>query len=252
MNRRLDRIKARYARLRRLYRVSQVIHSTLDPDDALALILREAVRLTGAVSGSVVLVNPTTGFLEIQAAHGLPPNADRLRLRLGEGLTGWVARNGRPARVADVLADPRYIMVRPQVRSELAVPLAVGGEIRGVINVDADRPGAFGADDQELLSELARRAAGVIRNTWLYEQLRLEARLFESLFIVGQAQAALAVDLRCLNGLPRRGAVVQPLRESRPTGGPEAQGHGRQPHPPAHGGQPGRHSDAAVNTTRPV
>ncbi len=187
MNRRLDRIKARYARLRRLYRVSQVIHSTLDPDDALALILREAVRLTGAASGSVVLVNPTTGFLEIQAAHGLPPNADRLRLRLGEGLTGWVARNGRPARVADVLADPRYIMVRPQVRSELAVPLAVGGEIRGVINVDADRPGAFGADDQELLSELARRAAGVIRNTWLYEQLRLKARLFESLFIVGQA-----------------------------------------------------------------
>jgi len=77
-------------------------------------------------------------------------------------------------------------MVSPEVRSELAVPLEVGDEVRGVINVDADRPDAFRADDQELLSELARLAADVIRNTWLYEQLRHKARLFESLISVAR------------------------------------------------------------------
>lgn len=169
-----------------LYQVSQVIHSTLDPQEALELIVREAVHMVGATSGSVVLVNPTTGFLEIQAAHGLPEHADQLRLRVGEGITGWVARHGRPARVADVTRDPRYIMLRPEVRSELAVPLEVGGEVRGVVNVDADRLDAFSADDQTLLEDLAAEAARVIQNTWLYEQLRLKARLFETLVNVGQ------------------------------------------------------------------
>src|SRR2546430_15193560 len=40
-----------------------------------------------ASSGSVALFNPTTGFLEIDVSHGLPPNALQLRLRLGEGIT---------------------------------------------------------------------------------------------------------------------------------------------------------------------
>lgn len=186
---------ARLDRIERLYQVSQVIHSTLDPQEALQLILRETVRLTGATSGSVVLINPTTDFLEIQAVHGLPPNADRLRLRLGEGITGWVARTGKPARVGAVQSDPRYIMLRPDVSSELAVPLRVNDEVRGVLNVDATRPDAFTAEHQGLLEELAVQAAGVIRNTWLYEQFRLKARLFESLVSVGQAiNSALGLD----------------------------------------------------------
>ena len=179
-------LEARYERLRLLYQVSNVIHSTLDARDALELILREAVRLMRASSGSVVLLNPTTGCLEIEAAHGLPQEAASLKLRLGEGITGWVAREGRPARVGNVAADPRYIMLRSNVRSELAVPLEVSGELRGVLNVDADRENAFSADDEQLLTELALQAARAIENTWLHEQARFKARLFESLVSVGQ------------------------------------------------------------------
>src|ERR1044071_1052647 len=135
----MDELRARYERLNLLYQVSNVIHSTLDARQALELILREAVRLMRASSGSVVLVNPTTGFLEIHAAHGLPASATALKLKLGEGITGWVARFGKPARVGNVTGDPRYVMVRAHVRSELAVPLEVNGEIRGVLNVDSDR-----------------------------------------------------------------------------------------------------------------
>ena len=182
----LTELKERYARLNRLYQVSNVIHSTLDPQKALQLILREAVRLMRASSGSAVLINPTTGFLEIQASQGLPAHAAEMRLRVGEGVTGWVARTGKPARVGNVQNDPRYIMLERQVCSELAVPLEVGGEIRGVLNVDSDRLDAFSATDQKLLEELAVQAAKVIHNTWLYEQLRLKARLFETLVSVGQ------------------------------------------------------------------
>src|SRR5208337_5319214 len=126
-------LKARYERLNLLYQVGQVIHSTLDPQVALQLILNEAVRLMRASSGSTVLLNPTNDFLEIHASKGLPPSAAQLKLRLGQGLTGWVARTGKPARVGDVSRDPRYIMLRQEVQSELAVPLEVNGEVRGVI-----------------------------------------------------------------------------------------------------------------------
>ena len=133
-----------------------------------------------------MLINPTTSFLEIHASKGLPANATELKLRVGEGITGWVARTGKPARVGNVAQDPRYIMVRAEVHSELAVRLEVNGEVRGVLNVDSDRADAFDAEDQALLEALAVEAAKVIRNTWLYEQLRLKARLFESLASVSQ------------------------------------------------------------------
>jgi signal transduction histidine kinase len=178
-------LHARYERLRLLYQVSKVIHSTLEPNQVLRLIVNEAVRVMRASSGSIALINPTTQLLEIQAARGIPAPAAELRLRMGEGITGWVARTGRPARVGDVRSDSRYVPIRPDVRSELAVPLEVNGEIRGILNVDSERVEAFTAADQELLAELADQAAKVIHNTWLYEQLRLKARLFESLISVG-------------------------------------------------------------------
>ncbi len=188
-------LQARYERLKLLYQVGGVIHSTLEPEQALALIVREAARLMAASSCSVVLLNPTNGFLEIQAAQGLPENAGSLRLRLGEGLTGWVAQTGRPARVGDVTRDKRYIMLRPEVRSELAVPLEVNNDVRGVLNVDSDQADAFSEDDQELLEALAVQAARVIQNTWLYEQLRLKARLLESLASVSRTiNSALNLD----------------------------------------------------------
>jgi signal transduction histidine kinase len=62
----------------------------------------------------------------------------------------------------------------------------VNSEVRGVLNVDSDRPNAFTEHDQALLEALAAQAARVIHNTWLYEQLRLKARLFEALANVSQ------------------------------------------------------------------
>ena len=173
-------------RLSLLYQVSNVIHSTLDSQEALQLIVSEAVRVMRASSGSLVLINPTTNFLEIHAAQNLSSAARKIKLRVGEGVTGWVARYGKSARVGDVAQDKRYVSVRGGVCSELAVPLEVQGEVRGVLNVDSERTEAFSEEDQELLQELAVQAAKVIHNTWLYEQLRLKAGLFESLASVSR------------------------------------------------------------------
>jgi len=186
MNDESNALKARYDRLNLLYQIGNLIHSTLDPQEALRLIVTETVRVLRASGGAVVLLNPTNGFLELQAATGLPPASDTLKLRVGEGLAGWVAHTGQPARAGDVTRDPRCLVLRPDVRSELAVPLRISGEVRGALTVVSEQRDAFHADDEELLGALATQAATVIHNTWLYEQLRLKARLFESLISVSR------------------------------------------------------------------
>lgn len=186
MSEEIQKPKLTPERLSLLYQVSNVIHSTLDSQEALQLIVSEAVRVMRASSGSLVLINPTTNFLEIHAAQNLSSAGRKIKLRVGEGITGWVARHGRPARIGDVTQDKRYVSVRAGVCSELAVPLEVQGEVRGVLNVDSECAEAFSEADQELLQELAVQAAKVIHNTWLYEQLRLKAGLFESLASVSR------------------------------------------------------------------
>ena len=180
------KVELSHEQLRRLYQVSNVIHSTLESQEALQLIVSEAVRVMRAASGSLALITPSSNILEIHAAQNLSSAARKLKLRVGEGITGWVARHGQPALVGDVTQDKRYVSVRRDVRSELAVPLEVKGEVRGVINVDSERANAFSVEDQELLQELAIQAAKVIHNTWLYEQLRLKVMLFESLASVSR------------------------------------------------------------------
>jgi signal transduction histidine kinase len=182
----LEKLKLSHERLRLLYQVGGIIHSTLDSQEALQLIVSEAVRMMRASSGSLALINPTSNLLEIHAAQNLSSAARKLKLRVGEGVTGWVAQTGHSACVGDVTKDKRYVSIRRDVRSELAVPLEVQGEVRGVINVDSERVDAFSLDDQELLQELAIQAAKVIHNTWLYEQLRLKVMLFESLSSVSR------------------------------------------------------------------
>ena len=74
-----------------LARVGRVINSSLDPAKVLDLVLREAVDVMGATSGSLILIDPHTQLLEIEVAIGLSADARQLKLAIGRGVTGWVA-----------------------------------------------------------------------------------------------------------------------------------------------------------------
>ena len=138
-----------------LARVSSVINSTLEPKEVLNRVLAEAVRVMQATSGSLVFIDPHTQMLQIEVAIGLSEKAQQTKLAIGRGVTGWVAKMGKPLRVPDVTADPRYVSVRKDIRSELAVPLLVEGALIGVLNVDSKEHDAFSAEDEELLVAIA-------------------------------------------------------------------------------------------------
>ncbi len=139
-------------------------------------------------------------------------------IKVGHGVTGWVAASGRSLRIGDVRQDPRYIPLREDIRSELCVPLLIGGQTVGVFNVETTRLNAFSENDQRLLETVSSQFAIAITNAQLLEKLQdsttrlrgltrrlSEAHEAERIFLsqelhdeAGQLLTALRMSLRLL------------------------------------------------------
>lgn len=159
---RLDR-KAR--KLTAIFEISRALNEERNPSVLFQLITDRATELMNASSGSVILVDRESGLLRIEAERGLGEGVkETLRLSVGEGITGWVAREGRPLLVPDVHADPRYVEANPKVQSEMAVPIKWGDEVVGVLNLDHYEPEAFAEEDLELLAAFGNAAAVALKN----------------------------------------------------------------------------------------
>jgi L-methionine (R)-S-oxide reductase len=84
-----------------------------------------------------------------------PDATEHVRIPVGQGVCGAAAASGETEIVDDVNADPRYLACFPSTRSEIVVPIAQDGRVVGEIDIDSDRPAAFGEDDRELLERVA-------------------------------------------------------------------------------------------------
>ncbi|TVP79241.1 MAG: GAF domain-containing protein [Puniceicoccaceae bacterium] len=169
-----------------LYRISSLVSDTDEPRVALQLILDEIVRVLQPNSASISLINPDSKALELEASYGLPEDWQDLELSLGQGITGWAALHARALIVDDVRDEPRYISVRPNIRSEMAVPMEDHGMVVGVVNVDSDQVAAFNESSLKILTLLTNEAARVVSRLWMIQQLRTKAKQLESL--VGMSQ----------------------------------------------------------------
>jgi L-methionine (R)-S-oxide reductase len=86
-----------------------------------------------------------------------PQATDHVRIPIGQGVCGAAAASGVTEIVDDVNADPRYLACFPSTRSEIVVPIAHDGRVVGEIDIDSDRPAAFGEDDRVALERVAAR-----------------------------------------------------------------------------------------------
>jgi L-methionine (R)-S-oxide reductase len=84
-----------------------------------------------------------------------PEATEHVRIPVGQGICGAAAATGRTEVVDDVNGDPRYLSCFPSTRSEIVVPIAHEGRVVGEIDIDSDRPAAFGEDDRALLERVA-------------------------------------------------------------------------------------------------
>jgi L-methionine (R)-S-oxide reductase len=84
-----------------------------------------------------------------------PQATEHARIPVGQGICGAAAATGQTEVVDDVNADERYLACFPSTRSEIVVPIAYEGRVVGEIDIDSDRPAAFGPDDRAFLERVA-------------------------------------------------------------------------------------------------
>lgn len=87
------------------------------------------------------------------------------RIPLGQGICGAAATEKATIIVDDVNADPRYLACSIETRSEIVAPIMLGDEVLGEIDIDSDRPAAFGAADRVLLEAIAALLAPRIKTS---------------------------------------------------------------------------------------
>jgi phosphoserine phosphatase RsbU/P len=140
--------------------ISDIVASQEDPESVLNELVRLVGRLLGVSRCSLMLIEPDSKALRIRAAHGIAPDVVKAsRIRIGEGIAGWVALHGRPLLVKDVATHPlfkRQSASHYSTRSLLTVPLLFRDRVIGVLNVNNKRDGeVFKESDQVLLSTVA-------------------------------------------------------------------------------------------------
>jgi len=116
----------------------------------------------------------------------------KMRVMANEGIVGTAVFTSQPVRVPDVTQDSRYIMVNPETRSELAIPLIYQGKVVGVLDLESPQTNYFTEDHVQTLMILASHLAVSLENARLYEQLaRDEARMERELTAAQRLQTAL-------------------------------------------------------------
>ena len=168
--------------LRFLQRLALAAGSTLDAATLVNLVIAETTEATETDVCSVYLLAADGEHLVLAATNGLSQRGvGRVRLRMGDGVTGWAAEARVPVVVPDVRVEPRFRWL-PEVDQDrfvsmCSVPIISGDRLVGVLNVQTDHPRDFGEGEVGLLSAIAAHVAGALERTEL--QGRLESRVAE-------------------------------------------------------------------------
>ncbi len=165
-----------------LVRLAQAAASTQKPDELLELIIREATSAMGTDVCSLYLLTPRGRELLLTATNGLNETmVGRVVMKVGEGITGWVAETRRPAVVPDVGQEPHWKWVpgldEDRFHSMLSVPIESGPRLVGVLNVQTIELRDFDAGDIDFLRAIAAQVAGILERSEL--QRRMEVQLHE-------------------------------------------------------------------------
>ena len=167
-------------------------------DEALHKVAQAVYDALGEVSVAVMLIQPDTDDLVMRAGLGYTTTElEEVQVKVGQGVTGWVAQTGQPALVPDVATDPRYVRFGAHIRSELCVPLRAGSRVAGVLNVESSQLDAFTERDLQLLTTLSHNLTVIVENIRLLEEVRAaNERLKELDRLKSQFLANMSHELR--------------------------------------------------------
>jgi two-component sensor histidine kinase len=170
-----------------LRRIGEAMGSLFDLEEMLKAVAGVAVQVTGTDSSQVYLFNDAHDTLVLRAVtDGSGEVIGKLRLKVGEGLTGWVAQHKEPVMLnRDALHDSRFKFVpelqEDKYQSILSVPLIYRGEVLGVINVRTEKEHDYTQTQARLLQSIASQISGAVENSRQYRKLEKRASQLSTL-----------------------------------------------------------------------
>ncbi len=188
-----QKVRAQADTLLLLNEVSRETSSTLDVEELLRRAAEQTKRVIDYQILSIMLYDENQKVfrhrLDVKHGHHVQ---GKLRAAASEGIVGAAATLREPVLVPDVTKDPRYLMVNPETRSELSIPMIHKGKVIGVLDLESPQLNYFTEDHVQTLSILAANLAVSVENARLYEQVaRDEARLERDLQAAKRIQGAL-------------------------------------------------------------
>jgi HD-GYP domain-containing protein (c-di-GMP phosphodiesterase class II) len=173
-------LTTRIEKLTALLDVGKAMASERNLDRLLQLILGEVTRVMEAERSSLFLVDRERNELWSKIAQGL--EVREIRIKIGMGISGYVAQTGKTVNIPDAYTDPRFNQETDRrtgyrTRNILCAPMRnKHEEVIGVLQVLNKLDGAFTAEDEDLLLALSSQAAVAVENAILYEDIQ---KLFE-------------------------------------------------------------------------
>jgi phosphoserine phosphatase RsbU/P len=165
-----------------LLEVADVVNTTLDFETTLRRVAELVRKVIDYEIFAILLLNEQRQELYVRFQVGYPPEvAERLRVKVGQGVTGRAAQTRQPVLVEDTTLPGFYIEALPNVKSELAIPLIVKNRLIGVIDIEAPEKGHFTEEHKRVLTLIASRMAVGIENARLHTRTTRQARTLATL-----------------------------------------------------------------------
>src|SRR4030043_420206 len=160
-----------------LSRVSAAISGLQDFDTILKIGLDNVLNIMNGTVGGIMLLDESGQTLSYRVHHGLSDKyAEEMHLKLGEGIAGKVAQNGRSVLLEDISSEPdaaRLDLISLEgLRAFFSVPLRAKDNVLGVMNVASHVPHRFTKEDVHLLHTIGDQLGIAIEQAILYERLR--------------------------------------------------------------------------------
>jgi GAF domain-containing protein/CheY-like chemotaxis protein len=208
--------------------IAQTVTSSLDLDEVIRSVMKGINRMLRVETGSLLLIDEETNELVFKIT--LQGDTEKLapyRLKMGQGIAGWVAQRGESLLIPDVRLDPRHYGAIDKAvgftsRSLLCVPLIVKGKVIGVIEVinklggtSPDSEAQFNGNDLGLLRAMAAPVAIAIENARLHEATKklvaadiLQQTVVTVAHSINNPLTALAMSAHSLAASAERGKVI--------------------------------------------
>jgi phosphoserine phosphatase RsbU/P len=160
-----------------LLEVADVVNTTLDLETTLRRVAELVRKVIDYEIFAILLLNEQRQELYVRFHVGYPAEvAERIRVKVGQGVTGRAAETRQAVLVPDVTREESYISALPNVHSELAIPLIVKNRLIGVIDIEARQKSYFTEEHKRLLTLIASRMAVGIENARLHTRITRQAR----------------------------------------------------------------------------